>query len=109
MISVQSEADSEDKRLKHCSNEFLSKMTPFSERARNELKAMNVLVEQTVSKVGALKRFFADEEESTSSAIFSVLLDFSRIVQTAKEAHHRKQRAMRRRESSLRRPQTATS
>ena len=107
MISVQSEADSEDKRLKQCSNEFLSKMTPFSERARNELKAMNVLAEQIESKVGALKRFFAEEE--SSSAIFSVLLEFSRIVQTAKEAHHRKQRAMRRRESSLRRPQTATS
>ena len=108
MISVQSEAESEDKRLKQCSNEFLSKITPFSERARNELKAMNILAEQTVSKVGALKRFFA-EEDSASSAIFSVLLDFSRIVQTAKEAHHRKQRAMRRRQSSLRRPQTATS
>jgi hypothetical protein len=109
MISEQSEADSEDKRLKQCSNEFLLKMTPFSERARNELKAMNVLAEQTVSKVSALKRFFAAEEESTSSAIFSVLHEFSRIVQTAKEAHHRKQRAMRRRESSIRRPQTATS
>lgn len=108
MKAEQSQTDPEDERLKQCSNEFLSKMTPFLERARKELKAMNVLADQTVSKVSALKRFFA-EEESTSSVIFSVLVDFSRIVQTAKEGHHRKQRAMRRRESSLRRPQTATS
>jgi len=95
----------ENERPKH-SVDFLSKIIPFQQRAANELKTMNDLIARVTSKVEELKRFFAEEQSSTSASIFEQLLEFSSIVETSKEAYHRKQRALRRRDS-MQRPRTA--
>eukprot|EP00985_Skeletonema_marinoi_P010141 scaffold4781_cov141-Skeletonema_marinoi.AAC.6 len=101
----QSLMDSQDERPKHSVN-FLSRITPFQQRAVQELKTMTDLIERLTSRVDELKRFFAEEPTSTSASIFEALLEFSFIVETSKEAHHRKQRALRRRDS-MQRPRTA--
>ena len=92
--AAQSLSNSQDKRVKQCAVDTLSRIIPFQKRAMCELKAMDDLVAEAESKVEALARFFA-EENSTSSSIFESLLEFSRIV---KESHHRKQGDMRRRD-----------
>eukprot|EP00984_Skeletonema_dohrnii_P022576 scaffold11687_cov136-Skeletonema_dohrnii-CCMP3373.AAC.1 len=101
----QSLMDSQDERPKQ-SVDFLSRITPFQQRAVQELKTMTDLIERVTSRVDELKRFFAEEPTSTSASIFEALLEFSFIVETSKEAHHRKQRALRRRDS-MQRPRTA--
>ena len=101
----QSLVDSEDERLKH-SVDFLSRITPFQERAVRELKNMNELIARVTSKVDNLQRFFAEEQSTPATKIFEALLEFSRIVESSKEAYHRKQMALRRR-GSMQRPRTA--
>ncbi len=95
----------ENERPEHSVN-FLSRITPFQQRAADELKAMKDLIVRVTSKVEELKRFFAEEPSSTSTSIFEQLLEFSSIVETSKDAYHRKQRALRRRDS-MQRPRVA--
>ena len=101
----QSLTPSPEGRPKH-SIDFLSRINPFQQRAADELKTMNGLIARVTSKVEELQRFFAEERSSTSASIFESLVEFSSIVETSKEAYHRKQRALRRRDSKQR-PRTA--
>eukprot|EP00578_Thalassiosira_sp_NH16_P001202 CAMPEP_0181129848 /NCGR_PEP_ID=MMETSP1071-20121207/29545_1 /TAXON_ID=35127 /ORGANISM="Thalassiosira sp., Strain NH16" /LENGTH=144 /DNA_ID=CAMNT_0023215871 /DNA_START=212 /DNA_END=646 /DNA_ORIENTATION=+ len=79
------------------SEKYLTKLSPFLQRALSEIEDINILFGHVEGNVQSLCSFFAEDFKTCKAS--AVLLEFSSLVDKSKEHHIRKEKAKRRREA----------
>ena len=107
--SVECFIEAEKSQEHSCTAESLSQLVPFMKRVHGEIDSLKKLFSIVERRVQSLCSFFAEDAKTCkASSIFAVLIDFSRLVDQAKQKAHRKQNAMNRRSSmTMNRPTSA--